>query len=51
VQFRFAHGAFESKQQSIVEMCGIVEPVLVKNERVREGADFKQTVPVGGIAS
>ena len=47
VKLRFAHGPFEPKQQSVVEVCGIVDAVLVENQRVGQRADFQKPVPVG----
>jgi hypothetical protein len=39
-----------SQQQAIVEMRGIVEPVLIQDEHVRERAQFQQSMPIRGVA-
>src|ERR1022692_2040015 len=51
VQLSLAHGALQSQQQAVVELCRIVDTVLVENERIGEGAQLQQTVPIGGVAS
>ena len=50
VQLRLAHGALQPQQQAVVEMGRVVDAILVENERVGEGADLQQPVPVGRIA-
>src|SRR5882724_6674842 len=50
MKFGFRHGPLQSKQQSVVKVAGVVDSVLIQNERVGEGADFQEPVPVGGIA-
>jgi hypothetical protein len=51
VQFRFTHGALQSQQEAIIEVCGMVDAVLVQNERVSNGANLQQPVPVGRVSS
>src|ERR1700758_677104 len=34
VQLSLAHRALQAEQQSIIEMCGIVDAILVKNQAV-----------------
>ena len=46
VEFRFTHRSFEPKQQSVVEVRGIIQPVLVEDQRIRQTADFQEPVPV-----
>src|SRR5262249_50319768 len=46
VKLRFAHGTFESEQQTVVEVARVVQTILVENERVGQRADLEQPVPV-----
>jgi hypothetical protein len=50
VQLGFAHGPLETQQQSVVEVRGIVDAILIEDEGVGEGADLQQPVPVGRVA-
>ena len=50
VQLGLAHRALQAQQQAVVEVGRVVEPVLVADERVGEGADLEQAMPVGGAA-
>jgi hypothetical protein len=50
MQFGLAHGAFEAEQQPVVELAGIIEPVLVADQRRGQRADLQQPVPVGVVA-
>ena len=50
MQLGLTHRAFETQKEPIVEMTGIVDPVFIEDERVREGADLQEAVPVGGVA-
>ena len=50
MQFRFAHGALQAQQQAIVEVRGIVQPILIEDERVGQRAQLKQPMPIGGVA-
>ena len=50
VQFGLAHGALEAEQQPVVEVAGIVDAVLVEDQRVAQRADLQQAVPVGRVA-
>ena len=40
VQFGFAHRGFEPQHQPVVEVAGIVEPVLVQDQGVGQRADL-----------
>lgn len=51
VQLRLTHRALETQQQAVVEVGRVVDTVLVEDERVGQGADLQQPVPVGRIAS
>ena len=37
---------FETEQQAVVEVTGVVQAVLVENERVGQRADLQQAVPI-----
>jgi hypothetical protein len=50
VQLGLAHRAFEAEQQPVVEVGGIVEPVLVADQRPRQRADLQQPVPVSVVS-
>ena len=50
VQLGFAHGALEAEQQPVVEVAGIVDAVLVEDQRVAQRGDLQQAVPVGRVA-
>ena len=50
MQLGLTHRTLEPQQEPIVEARGIVHAVLVKDERVGEGADLQQPVPVGTVA-
>ena len=40
MQFRFAHGSFETQQETIIEVRWIIHAVFVENERVGQSADL-----------
>ena len=50
MQFRFAHGSFETQQEAIIEVRWIIHAVFIENERVGQSADLQQPVPVGGVS-
>ena len=50
VQLSLTHRALETQQQAVVEVGRVVDPVLVEDQRVGQGADLQQPVPVGRIA-
>ena len=50
MQLGLTHRTLESQQKPIVEARGIVHAVLVEDERVGEGADLQQPVPVGTVS-
>ena len=50
VQLRFGHRAFQAEQQPVVEAGRVIEPVLVADQGVGEGADLQQPMPVGVVA-
>jgi hypothetical protein len=50
MQFGLAHGALEPQQESVVEVSRVVHPVLIEDQRVGDGADLEQPMPVRRIA-
>ena len=50
MQLRLAHRSLEPEQQAVVEVGGVVDAVLVEDQRVGQRADLEQPVPVGGVA-
>jgi hypothetical protein len=50
VQLGLRHGALEPEQQAVVEVGGVIEAVLVADQRVGQRADLQQPVPVGVVA-
>ena len=50
VQLRFAHRAFHPQEQPVVEVVRIVQAVFVENQRLAQGADLQQAMPVGAVA-
>jgi len=50
VQLSLAHRALQPEQEAVVEVGGVIEPVLVTDQRARERGDLQQSVPVGVVA-
>src|SRR6266568_9259142 len=50
VQLGLAHGPLESEQQTVVELAGVVEAVLIQYQGVGQRADLEQPVPIRGVA-
>jgi hypothetical protein len=50
MQFGFAHCPFQPEQQAIIEMRGIVEAVLIQDQRLRQRADLEEPMPVHRVA-
>ena len=50
MQFRFTHCAFQTDEKPIVEMGGIINSVLIEDQRVSEGAYLQQSVPIARVA-
>src|SRR5271155_3025439 len=46
VQLQRAHGSLEPKQQTIVGICWIINPILVSKDRVKDGAYLQEMMPV-----
>ena len=51
MKLRLTHRALESQEQAIVEVARIVDAVLVEDQRLGEGTDLQEPVPVRRIAS
>jgi hypothetical protein len=50
VELGLAEGALEAEQHAIVEVAGVIQSVLVADERVGQPADLQQPVPVCVVA-
>ena len=50
MELRFAHGPLQPEQEPVVEVAGVVDPVLVQDERLGERADLQKPVPIGRVA-
>jgi hypothetical protein len=50
MELRFAHRALQAEEQPIIEMRGIIEAVLIQDQRLRQRTDFEQPMPVHGVA-
>jgi hypothetical protein len=50
MQFRLAHRAFESQQQAVIEVAGIINAIFIEDERIAEGANLEQPMPIGRVA-
>jgi hypothetical protein len=50
VQLGLAPGAEDAQQQAVGVLAGVVDPVLVDDQGVGQGADLQQAVPVGAGA-
>ncbi len=46
VQFSLRHGSLESQQELVVEVGGVVTPVLVDNQCAAQRGQFQQTMPI-----
>jgi hypothetical protein len=50
VQLGLADRAFEAEQQPVVDRAGVIEAVLVADQRARQRAQLEQPVPIGVVA-
>jgi hypothetical protein len=50
MQFGLADRAFEAQQEAVVDRAGVIEPVLVADQRARQRAQLKQPMPVGVVS-
>src|SRR4051794_22785832 len=46
VELCFAHRALEPEEQAVVEIAGVVQTVLVQNERLAQRAQLEQAMPI-----
>src|SRR4029077_13667827 len=46
VQLSLAHDAFETQEQTVVEVGGVVQPIVVAQERTEQTARAQQRGPV-----
>jgi hypothetical protein len=51
MKFCFRHGPFQPEQEPIIEVCRVVDSILVENKCARQRTQLDQAVPVGGIPS
>ena len=49
-EFHLAHCALHAKQKAIVRVAGIVDAVLIDDQRVDQAAELQQSVPVSSVA-
>src|SRR5260370_12540886 len=49
VKLGFAHCSFETEQQTVVEVCRFVDPILVEDQGVGQRADLQQAVPISAV--
>src|SRR5438309_1371075 len=49
-QLELAEGAFQAKQQPVVDQSRIVDAVFVDDQAVHEGAEFQERVPIAPVA-
>ena len=50
IELDFGDGAPEPQQQAVVEVAGIVDAVLIGDERVEGGGQFQQLIPIQIVA-
>ena len=50
MQLGLAHGPLQPEQEPIVEVAGVIKPVLVADQGGAEGAELEQAAPVGVVA-
>ena len=50
IELGFTHGAFEAQEQPVIEGGRVIEPVFIQNQGPRQGTNFQEVVPIGGIA-
>jgi hypothetical protein len=50
VQFCLGHLAFHAEQEPVVEAAGVIEAVLVADQRAGHPAQLQELVPVSGVA-
>ena len=51
VQLRLRHLPLQPEQEAVVELAGVVEAVLVQDQRLAERADLEQPMPISVVAS
>ena len=51
MQLGLAHGAFEPKQETVVEQGWMIDAVGIADQRVGEPGEVDEAVPVGIVAS
>ena len=49
VQFRLRHSPLQSEQEPVVEVCRIIDSILIENERAGQRTQLDQPMPVCGV--
>jgi len=47
MQFGMAPGALEAQEDAVVEIVGIIDPIMIDDEGIRQGTESEQPVPIG----
>src|SRR5207253_874129 len=50
VEFSLGHGALQPQHQTVVEVAGVIEAVIIGEQRVGDPAQVQQTVPISVVA-
>jgi hypothetical protein len=50
VQLCFAHRSLEPEQEPVIEVAGIVDAILIHDQRIAQRADLQESVPVAVVA-
>jgi hypothetical protein len=46
MEFCLRDGSLQTEQEPIVEMSWVIDPILIKDERVGQCADFQKAMPI-----
>ncbi len=50
VQLCLRHRSFQPEHEPVVEITGMVDPVRIPNQRIKQRAQFQESIPVGTVA-
>ena len=50
MQLCLGHGPLEAQKEAVVEVCRVVDAILIENQRVGQRADFQEPMPVRGVS-
>jgi hypothetical protein len=45
-----AHGALQPEQEAIIELSRIIDAILIQDQRIGQGAQLDEPMPVGRVA-